>query len=64
MAHFQFALSVNCPTCRAGAGHWCRENGKCVPPHRGRAKEAIKVACAVFQSTSTSPAAARVPDGN
>lgn len=45
MSHFQFALTVNCPKCRAAAGHWCREKGKCVPPHRERGKEAVRQSC-------------------
>jgi len=48
MSHFQFALSVKCPKCYAGAGRWCREKGKCVPPHRERAKEALRLSCAVL----------------
>ena len=28
---FRFALSVRCPRCQCGAGHWCRdEQGKCI----------------------------------
>jgi hypothetical protein len=51
---FKFALSVKCPRCRCGAGHWCREQGKCVPPHRERAHEALRITCSVLRpSTKT-----------
>jgi hypothetical protein len=52
---FKFALQVKCPVCRCGAGHWCRdEQGKCIPPHRERAQEALRIACSVLSpSTKT-----------
>jgi hypothetical protein len=47
---FRFALSVKCPRCHCGAGHWCRdEQGKCIPPHRERAQEALRLSCAVLK---------------
>jgi hypothetical protein len=56
MAQFRFALSVKCPKCRAGAGHWCREKGKCVAPHRERGQEAVRASCAVFEPPSLNAA--------
>lgn len=46
---FAFAHSVKCPKCKAGIGHWCRENGKAVPPHRERSQEALRIACSVLK---------------
>jgi hypothetical protein len=52
---FKFALQVKCRVCHCGAGHWCRdEQGKCIPPHRERAQEALRIACSVLSpSTKT-----------
>ena len=52
---FKFALSVRCPRCRRPAGVWCRdENQKCIPPHRERAQEALRITCSVLRpSTKT-----------
>jgi hypothetical protein len=50
---FKFALSVKCPRCRCGAGHWCRdEQGKCIPPHRERAHESLRIACSVLRPST------------
>ena len=57
MAHFSFAKSAPCPVCKAPAGAYCRNlEGRCIPPHRVRAKAALQAACAVlrpFKSTTT-----------
>ena len=52
---FKFALTVRCPVCKRGPTHWCRgQDGKCIAPHRERAREALRLTCAVFGgSTST-----------
>lgn len=34
-------LKVDCPKCHCTAGHWCREKGKCVSPHRERRQAAL-----------------------
>lgn len=38
MSEYQrFVLSITCPKCGRGQGHYCRnERGKCVPPHSER----------------------------
>ena len=46
---FQFAHSVKCPKCKANVGRWCREDGKAIPPHRERSKEAVRTSCAVLK---------------
>jgi hypothetical protein len=51
MSQFRFAFSVKCPVCRAGPSHWCREQGKCVPPHRERSKEALRISCSILRPT-------------
>ena len=50
MTQFQFALSVTCPRCHVSPGHWCRERGKAVAPHRERAKEALRVCSSALQA--------------
>jgi hypothetical protein len=46
---FRFAHSVRCPVCGSGRGHWCRTpEGKCVAPHRERAREALRITCSVL----------------
>lgn len=42
-------LSVKCPKCHRGNGHWCRdEQGKCVSPHRERSRATIALVCGAF----------------
>jgi hypothetical protein len=38
---FKFALSVKCPAAVAAPATGAGEQGKCVPPHRERAQEAL-----------------------
>jgi hypothetical protein len=59
MTQFRFALSVKCPKCRARVGHWCRENGKCIPPHRERGQAAVRDSCAIFEPASFNAAPLR-----
>jgi hypothetical protein len=37
-------LTVKCPVCKCGNGHFCRENGKTIAmPHRERRQEAMRL---------------------
>ncbi len=55
MSQFSFALSVKCPVCHVGRGHWCRHNGKCIPPHRERAQAALRIAGELLRPLSSDP---------
>jgi len=45
-AYQRLVLSVRCPKCGRGNGHWCRdEQGKCISPHRERSKAALALSC-------------------
>lgn len=51
MMQFKFAHSVKCPRCHVGPNHWCRQDGKCIAPHRERSREALRLSCAVLGSS-------------
>jgi hypothetical protein len=43
----RFVLSITCPKCKRGNGHYCRDAaGKAIPPHRERSQAALKASCA------------------
>jgi hypothetical protein len=42
-------LQIECPKCRRGPSHWCRdEKGKCVSSHRERRQAALKAVLAPY----------------
>jgi hypothetical protein len=48
-AFHSVVLSITCPKCNRGNGHYCRnEQGKCVPPHRERSQVALRASCATL----------------